>query len=230
MAAASAFASSVLPTPGGTLDEQRLVEPGHEEDGGRQARVGDVAMGPQRVDDLVDGLRKGPLSTVAGTDWVMVLRSSLTPRSSEGAPADAGAPSTVRPRSRDGRAQDSRSSRSPLMQWSTTGRTVSNVHSLALPGVQASPRTWLVMRSTSARVADDLRRVLVVLRRALAEPVLRVAVLLDVDEPLRDAHVAQQPDRPRPARPRRPAPWSCRGCRCPSPRRCRRSAGRRPAC
>ena len=36
------------------------------------------------------------------------------------------------------------------MQWSTTGRTVSNVHSLALPGVQASPRTWLVIRSTSA--------------------------------------------------------------------------------
>ena len=36
------------------------------------------------------------------------------------------------------------------MQCSTTGRTVSNVHSLALPGVQASPRTWLVMRSTSA--------------------------------------------------------------------------------
>ena len=35
------------------------------------------------------------------------------------------------------------------MQCSTTGRTVSNVHSLALPGVQASPRTWLVIRSTS---------------------------------------------------------------------------------
>ena len=38
----------------------------------------------------------------------------------------------------------------PFMQCSTTGRTVSKVHSLALPGVQASPRTWLVMRSTSA--------------------------------------------------------------------------------
>ena len=46
--------------------------------------------------------------------------------------------------------QGSSSSRSPFMQCSTTGRTVSNVHSLALPGVQASPRTWLVMRSTSA--------------------------------------------------------------------------------
>ena len=49
-----------------------------------------------------------------------------------------------------GWAQVSRSSRSPFMQWSTTGRTVSKVHSLGLPGVQASPRTWLVMRSTSA--------------------------------------------------------------------------------
>ena len=47
-------------------------------------------------------------------------------------------------------AQPSRSSRSPFMQWSTTGRTVSKVHSLALPGVQASPSTWLVIRSTSA--------------------------------------------------------------------------------
>ncbi|MDF2979796.1 MAG: hypothetical protein K0S40_4524 [Actinomycetospora sp.] len=36
------------------------------------------------------------------------------------------------------------------MQWSTTGRTVVKVHSLGLPGVQASPSTWLVMRSTSA--------------------------------------------------------------------------------
>ena len=46
--------------------------------------------------------------------------------------------------------QPSRSSRSPFMQWSTTGRTVSKVHSLGLPGVQASPRTCLVIRSTSA--------------------------------------------------------------------------------
>ena len=80
------------------------------------------------------------------------------------------------------------------MQWSTTGRTVSKVHSLALPGVQASPRTWLVMRSTSGAVARDGLRVLVELGRALAQPVLRVRVLGDVDEPLRDAHVAQQPD------------------------------------
>src|ERR1700737_4817113 len=44
----------------------------------------------------------------------------------------------------------SSSSRLPFMQCSTTGRTVSKVHSLALPGVQASPSTWLVIRSTSA--------------------------------------------------------------------------------
>ena len=112
----------------GTLDEQRLVEAGDEEDGGGEAGVGDVALLGQRVDDL-------PRRSRTATTRAPQYRGG----------ARGGRPLSIGPI-----GQVSRSSRSPFMQWSTTGRTVSNVHSLALPGVQASPRTWLVMRSTSA--------------------------------------------------------------------------------
>jgi hypothetical protein len=47
-------------------------------------------------------------------------------------------------------SQVRRSSREPFMQWSTTGRTLAKVHSFGFPGVHASPRTWRVIRSTSA--------------------------------------------------------------------------------
>ena len=66
-----------LADAGRALDEQRLVQPGDEEDGGGQAGVGDVAVRPERVDDLVDGREGG---RPAGIDWVMLLRSSTSGR------------------------------------------------------------------------------------------------------------------------------------------------------
>ena len=56
-----------LADAGGALDEQRLVQPGHEEDRGREARVGDVAVLGQRVDDVVDGRRSRLVHGVLGS-------------------------------------------------------------------------------------------------------------------------------------------------------------------
>ena len=55
VASASARATSVLPTPGLALEQQRLLERGGEEHGRGQAPVGEVALPDQRLLDVVDG-------------------------------------------------------------------------------------------------------------------------------------------------------------------------------
>ena len=128
-----------LADAGRPLDEQRLLQPGGR--GRRWWRAGcrRCSRAAQRVDDVVD------------CEAVSTTASAAAPFLELECTGRGGADRRPTPPQVGVVAQVSRSSRSPFMQWSTTGRTVSKVHSLALPGVQASPSTWLVMRSTSAR-------------------------------------------------------------------------------
>ena len=52
---ARVLASSVLPTPGLALEQQRAAELEGEEDRRRERSVADVVGGPEAVDDPVDG-------------------------------------------------------------------------------------------------------------------------------------------------------------------------------
>ena len=53
VAAASALATSVLPTPGLALDQQRLAQLGGQEHGGGQRAVGEIALVGERLADRV---------------------------------------------------------------------------------------------------------------------------------------------------------------------------------
>ncbi len=147
-----------LADTGGALEQDRLVQAGLQEHGRGQALVGEVARLGEPGAGVVDageGVARlvahvGCSREVVGRGWGDRVGPGVgRARGPDG--LDRRGTSRARPTgSTDGSGYWRRSSRSPFMQWSTTGRTVSKVHSLALPGVHASPRTWFVIRSTSA--------------------------------------------------------------------------------